>query len=79
MKYLLDFDFYPWHSVEKAGRLCQQITGRETMTAHYFKTRNEQYLIISADCSPVGEKMAVSSKKEAREVSKKLNATPWNF
>jgi ribosomal protein L7Ae-like RNA K-turn-binding protein len=48
-------------------------------TAHYFSTRANKLVIISNDTHPQGITIKVSGKKEAREVAKKHNATPWNF
>ena len=49
------------------------------LTAHFFKSAKESYLIISTTCRPVGDKFPVASKKEARAMAKQLNAEPWNF
>jgi hypothetical protein len=47
--------------------------------AHYFASKNTKYVVISQDTSPVGFKIAVKGKAEARQVAKDQNATPWNF
>jgi ribosomal protein L7Ae-like RNA K-turn-binding protein len=48
-------------------------------TAHYFATRANKLVIISNDTRPQGITVKVNSKKEAKEVAKQHNATPWNF
>lgn len=47
--------------------------------AHYFKSGKTQELIISDSFRPVGESLPVFSKKDARQLAKKLNALPYNF
>ena len=49
------------------------------MHAHYFASKKTQYVIISESVRPVGEKIAVSGKVEARRIAKEHNATPYNF
>jgi len=48
-------------------------------TAHYFATKGQKFVIISADTRPQGERHDVATKKAARELAKTLNAKPWNF
>ncbi len=49
------------------------------MYAHYFATKNEKHLIISETNRPVGKKIIVKSKPEARKIAKEMNIKPWNF
>lgn len=46
---------------------------------HYFKSGKKAYVIISATCQPIGQKIEVSGKKEAKELAKTLGLKPWNF
>lgn len=52
---------------------------QDTKFAHYFGTGKRKELIISDSAIPVGESLPVSGLKDARDLAKKLNATPWNF
>ena len=65
----IDYDHYIYHEREIDNM----------KTAHYFSTRANKLVIISNDTHPQGITIKVSGKKEAREVAKKHNATPWNF
>ena len=49
------------------------------MTAHYFASKGSKFVIISTNVEPVGKKIVVAGKAEARKVAKQHNATPWNF
>lgn len=48
-------------------------------TAHYFASKKGNILIISADLTPVGIKIIVKDKREARKVAQTHGAQPWNF
>lgn len=49
------------------------------MFAHYFSTKVQKFVIISDSFQPVGERIQVSGKAEARKVAAANNAKPWNF
>jgi translation initiation factor 2B subunit (eIF-2B alpha/beta/delta family) len=49
------------------------------MFAHYFTSNKKHFVIISVDARPVGEKVAVEGKKQARELAKARNCVCWNF
>ena len=50
------------------------------MYAHYFKFGSKHQVLITPTCQPInGDMFTVSGKKEAREIAKINNATPWNF
>ncbi len=61
------------------AKLEQLKAERATKYAHYFKSGKTQELIISESFRPVGESLPVFSKKDARQLAKKLNALPYNF
>lgn len=61
----------------KNGMLWQRNT--EMKTAHYFKSKSVQYVVISESMAPIGERIAVTGKRDARLVAAKHNAQPWNF
>ena len=50
-----------------------------TKYAHYYGTGKRKELIVGDTASPIGEVFQVSGLKDARDLAKKLNATPWNF
>lgn len=50
-----------------------------TMFAHYFSTKAQKFIIISDSSQPVGKRIQVSGKAEARKVAAANNAKPWNF
>ena len=47
--------------------------------AHYFKAGVTKYMIISDTVKPIGKKVAVVSKANARSLAKMVGAKPWNF
>ena len=49
------------------------------MKAHYFATKNVKYVVLSEGPRPVGERIKVSGKADARALAKARNATPYNF
>lgn len=49
------------------------------MFAHYFASKKTAFVIISETSRPVGEKIAVSGKVEARKIAAQFNAKCWNF
>lgn len=49
------------------------------MKAHYFKSKTEQYVILSEGFAPVGKKVSVRNKREARALATLANAEPHNF
>ena len=49
------------------------------MFAHYFTTKTQKFVIISETMKPVGIRILVSGKTEARKIAKDRNAKPWNF
>ena len=51
----------------------------ENQTIHYFASKKTHYVIVSTDTRPVGEKIIVTGKKEARKLAKKLRLQAWNF
>ena len=48
-------------------------------TAYYFKSKSVQYVVISESMAPIGQKIAVTGKRDARLIAAKHNAQPWNF
>ena len=46
---------------------------------HYYASKKQKFIIVSQDARPVGEKITVSGKREARKIVQKLNAEAWNF
>jgi ribosomal protein S3 len=49
------------------------------MYAHYFTGKGQKFVIISETARPVGIRILVSGKVEARKIAKDRNAKPWNF
>lgn len=49
------------------------------LTAHYFASRAVKVLVISEGPQPVGERIPVSGKLEARKIAAERGARPWNF
>lgn len=49
------------------------------LTAHYFASRTVKYLVIAEGPRPIGERIPVSGKVEARRIAAESGATPWNF
>lgn len=49
------------------------------MFAHYVATKNEKFVIIAETNRPIGQKIVVAGKVEARKVALQNNAKPWNF
>lgn len=49
------------------------------LTAHYFASRTEKVLVIAEGPKPVGERIPVSGKIEARKIAAERGARPWNF
>jgi nitrous oxide reductase accessory protein NosL len=49
------------------------------MTAHYFASRKIKFVVISDTVRPIGEKIAVSGKAEARRIAAERGAKCWNF
>lgn len=47
--------------------------------AHYFASRQVKLLILSQGPEPIGFKIIVSGKAEARRVAKQHDAKPYNF
>ncbi len=50
-----------------------------TKFAHYYGTGKRKELTVGESTRPIGVVYQVSGLKDARELAKKLNATPWNF
>lgn len=49
------------------------------MKAHYFASKTNKYVIISEGPRPIGERINVKGKAEARKIAAAKNAEPWNF
>ena len=49
------------------------------MFAHYFTGKGKKFVIISATMQPIGTKIEVTGKAEAKKIAKEQNAKPWNF
>ena len=49
------------------------------MKSHYFASKQEKYIIVSEGARPVGQKVIVKGKAEARKISAEHGYTPWNF
>ena len=49
------------------------------MFAHYFKQGKQAWIIISETNRPIGTKIFVSGKPEAKKIAKENNAKAWNF
>lgn len=49
------------------------------MFAHYFTGKGQKFVIISETMQPVGIRILVSGKTEAKRIAKDRNAKPWNF
>jgi hypothetical protein len=49
------------------------------MFCHYFSSKKSTYIIISETNRPIGKKMVVSGKIEAKKLAKALNLKQWNF
>lgn len=49
------------------------------MYANYCATKKVKFVIISTTMRPVGEKIPVSGKVEARRVAAERGAICWNF
>ena len=49
------------------------------MFAHYFIGKGQKFVIISATMQPIGTKIPVGGKVEAKKIAKEQNAKPWNF
>lgn len=56
-----------------------EIAGAKKMYSHYFATKSVKYIIISEGPRPVGKRINVIGKAEARKVSKAEKAEPYNF
>lgn len=54
-----------------------------TLTAHYFASRTEKYLVIVEGPSLRGHaadvRIPVAGKAEARKIAAARGAQPWNF
>lgn len=48
-------------------------------TAHYYASSKTKFVVISTTLRPVGERIAVAGKAEARKVAAAHDAKPWNF
>lgn len=49
------------------------------MTAHYFASKKVKFVVISETLSPIGKRIFVSGKTEARRVANEHGAEPYNF
>lgn len=54
-------------------------TKETNMFAHYFIGKGQKFVVISATMQPVGTKIHVTGKAEAKKIAKEHNAKPWNF
>jgi hypothetical protein len=51
----------------------------QALTAHYFASRATKVVVIAEGPKPVGERIEVAGKLEARKIAAERGATPWNF